>query len=266
MYNHTDHTFAICAYGESPYLLECITSLRAQTLPTRIIMCTSTPNKSIRAAAAEHQLPLFINEGESGIAQDWNFALEQANTPLVTIAHQDDIYEPRYIESMLNATNDAPHPLLFFTNYGELRDSIKVNENSLLNIKRRLLRPLEDHTHSSNIRIRRWMLSFGSPICCPSVTLIMQNLEPPIFRVGMKGSLDWEAWEAISRLQGDFLYDPAILMYHRIHKDSETSALIKDNTRTKEDLAMLKRFWPTPVAYLLCFIYARSQKNNENAS
>lgn len=262
MFFPTDHTFALCAYGESPYLRDCLASLQAQTLRTRIILCTSTPNDLVRSLAVENDLPLFVNVGEGGIAQDWNFAVSQTDTPLVTIAHQDDIYEPAYAESMLNAVNDAAHPLLFFTNYGELRDGVKVNENSLLNVKRRLLRPLEDGTRSSDVRTRRHVLSFGSAICCPSVTLVMENLEAPVFRVGMKSNLDWEAWEAISRKAGDFLYDPHILMYHRIHEGSETSALIKDDTRTKEDLAMLKRFWPTPIAHLLNIVYSRGQKSN----
>ena len=262
MYEATDHTFALCAYGDSPYLRECLSSLQAQTLPTRIILCTSTPTDSVRALAAEHDLPLFVNEGEGGIAQDWNFAVSCARTPLVTIAHQDDIYEPLYAEAMLNAVNGAARPLLFFTNYGELRDGAKVDDNSLLNVKRRLLRPLEDGTRSADVRARRRVLSFGSAICCPSVTLAMDNLEAPVFRVGLKSNLDWEAWEAISRKEGDFLYDPRILMYHRIHEGSETSALIKDDTRTKEDLAMLKRFWPAPVAHLLNIVYSRGQKSN----
>jgi len=30
-----DHTFAICAYKESPYLRECIESLKKQTVATK---------------------------------------------------------------------------------------------------------------------------------------------------------------------------------------------------------------------------------------
>ena len=36
-----DHTFAICAYKESPFLQECIESLKKQTIATNIIMTTS---------------------------------------------------------------------------------------------------------------------------------------------------------------------------------------------------------------------------------
>ena len=38
-----NHTFAICAYKESPYLQECIDSLKSQTIKSNIIICTSTP-------------------------------------------------------------------------------------------------------------------------------------------------------------------------------------------------------------------------------
>ena len=37
------HVFAVCAYKDSPYLEQCIRSLKAQTVPSHIIICTSTP-------------------------------------------------------------------------------------------------------------------------------------------------------------------------------------------------------------------------------
>ena len=41
------HTFAICAYGDSPYLEECMASLACQRQKSEIICCTSTPNPQI---------------------------------------------------------------------------------------------------------------------------------------------------------------------------------------------------------------------------
>lgn len=38
------HTFAVCAYGESPYLEECVQSLLAQKVRTRILIATQLPN------------------------------------------------------------------------------------------------------------------------------------------------------------------------------------------------------------------------------
>ena len=257
-----DHTFAVCAYGESPYLDECVRSLLAQTVRTNIIMATSTPNALIEDVAARYDLPLYVSGNKPGICSDWNHAVSRAGTPLVTIAHQDDTYAPRYAQTALERMSMVERPLIFFTNYGELRDGNEVDDNRLLRIKRMLLRPISRRGSSDKVRVKRRILSMGSAICCPSVTLNMGVLPDPPFVSTMKSNLDWEAWERFSRLEGSFVYSEDILMHHRIHEESETSNLIKDNTRTAEDLAMLEKFWPRPVARLINKVYASGQKSN----
>ena len=49
-------------------------------------MATSTPNEWIQGLAEKYEIPLYINTGEGGIAQDWNFAYRQAKTDYITIA------------------------------------------------------------------------------------------------------------------------------------------------------------------------------------
>ena len=122
-----DHTFVICAYGESPYLEACIRSLRTQTARSRIVMSTSTPNDQIRRLSEIYNIKLYVNQNpETGIAADWDYALTCAGTPLATLAHQDDIYLPLYTERMLAAVNAADDPILFSCGYGELRDGETV--------------------------------------------------------------------------------------------------------------------------------------------
>lgn len=89
-YTGKNHTFAICAYKESPFLEECILSLLDQTVPSTIIIVTATDNAYIRNLADKYHLELHINHGETGITQDWMFAYRSAKTELMTIAHQDD--------------------------------------------------------------------------------------------------------------------------------------------------------------------------------
>ena len=262
MYNPSDHTFVVCAYGESPYLESCVQSLLAQTVRTNIIMATSTPNKLIERVAAAYQIPLHVSGNKPGICSDWNYAVSCASTPLVTIAHQDDTYEPAYAATALQMMGAVERPLIFFTNYGELRDGQVVDDNRLLRIKRLLLRPIARRGSTSSKRIKRRIISIGSAICCPSVTLNMAVLPSPPFVSTMKSNLDWETWERFSHLDGAFVYSTKILMHHRIHEGSETSNLIKDNTRTVEDLAMLEKFWPKPIARLLNMVYSSGQKSN----
>ena len=136
------HTFAICAYKESPYLETCIKSLLDQTVKTDVIVATSTPNSFIGDLCKKYNLPLYINTGEHGITQDWNFAYSQTDADYITIAHQDDVYDKHYVEELYRAVSKVKKPIIFFTDYSELRDDRVVHDNKLLKIKRWMLIPL----------------------------------------------------------------------------------------------------------------------------
>lgn len=258
-----NHTWVLCAYGESPYLEECIRSLLSQTVHSKILIATSTPNEMIRQAAKWYQLPLHVNAGEGGITQDWNFALSCAGTRYVTIAHQDDVYESTYLERALAGLGGARHPLLFFSDYYEIRDGKKVRSNRNLRIKRVMLFPFRSRLLQNSVFTRRRVLSLGSPIDCPSVTYVMPNLpKEPLFDTSYRVAQDWEAWERISRMRGTFVFDPQLLMGHRIHKASTTTELIADQTRTKEELSIFRRFWPEKIAGWIEGRYRKGQESN----
>ncbi|WP_041138608.1 glycosyltransferase family 2 protein [Beduini massiliensis] len=257
------HTFAICAYKESEYLEDCIRSLEDQKQDTQIIIVTSTPNDYISALANKYELPLFINTGKRGITEDWNFAYKMANTNYVTIAHQDDLYYQDYAFEAIRYLDKHSNTLIYFTDYAEIRNNATIYDNRLLRIKRIMLSPLKIKKFGNSIFIRRRILSLGCPICCPSVTFVKSNLPEMVFTSGFRSDEDWEAWEKLSKLKGRFGYNSKVLMGHRIHDGSETSAIINDNVRNKEDLQMFNKFWPLPIAKFLTKIYANSEKSNE---
>lgn len=255
------HTFVICAYGESPYLEECICSLLNQKRKSPVLIATSTPNEHIERLAEKYHLQVKVNQREKGISADWNFACSCADTPYVTLAHQDDLYEPDYSENILAFLKKAKHPLIAFTDYCELRDGRKTETNELLRIKRFLLSPLKIKGLQNSKFVRRRILSVGSPICCPSVTLVKEHLpEQPVFENNMKSNVDWQAWEKLSRLEGSFVYVPKRLMCHRIHEEATTAKMLKKSERRAEDIYMFCKFWPKPVACLLEMFYKKAEK------
>ena len=67
---------------------------------------------------------------------------------------------------------------------------------------------------------------------------LQKRITKPCISSAFRSNEDWEAWERLSRLKGDFLYDSTIQMGHRIHEESETSVIIGDNARSKEDYEM----------------------------
>lgn len=258
-----NHTFAICAYKESVYLEKCIESLKKQTIKSEIILVTSTPNEYLKNITKKYNIPYFVNDGDRGITQDWNYAYRMANTELVTITHQDDIYLSNYAESMVKAAERSERPLIVFSDYAELRNERPVYKNKLLIIKRIMLFPLSIRAFQKSKFVRRRILSLGSPICCPAVTYVKKNLPKTIFKVGFRSDEDWEAWEMISKRQGSLVYVKDVQMYHRIHEESETSIILEDNARNVEDYKMFKKFWPTTIAKFLAKLYAKSEKSNE---
>ncbi len=257
------HTFVICAYKESPYLEECIESLENQSVGSKIIMVTSTPCEYISEMAEKHGIKLYINEGEGGITQDWNFGLGCVRTRLATIAHQDDVYAEKYTEEFLNALRGSKKPLIIFSDYGEIRDGARTTDVEMLKLKRIMLLPLVPRIARGSRFLRRRVLSMGDPICCPSVMYAMKNLEQPIFHNHFVCCEDWEAWEKLSRLKGDFIYIPKSLMFHRIHEESTTTKTLEAGGRILENYEMFRKFWPAPIAKLINRFYTKSEDSNE---
>ena len=104
------------------------------------------------------------------------------------------------------------------------------------------------------------MVSFGSPIPCPSVTF--NNLYKIKFSEKFWINIDWNLWVKLSENNSSFLYIKKKLLFHRIHNQSETSKAFKNGKRIKEDLIIFKKLWPKPIAYFLSFIYKLSYKIN----
>ena len=255
------HMFAICAYGESPFLEDAIKSLLAQTKKSDIILSTATPNRFISSICEKYSIPVFVTNSRPGIGPDWNFAMKSAESDFVTLCHQDDIVNEKYVESVLSAINSDT--IIAFTDYCELRNNVQTDWDTLLFVKRLMLFPFLIPFFKKFIFVRRFILSFGCPICCPSVCFNKNKLKDMEFDNSFKCNLDWDYWERASKLKGDFVYIPKRLLVHRIHEGSETTKLIANNIRGNEDLMMFERFWNKNMSNFLYLLYAKSQKSNK---
>ena len=111
--------------------------------------------------------------------------------------------------------------------------------------------------------IKRRTLSLGNAICCPSVTINKKITGKNPYKTKLKCDLDWDTWDKMSQYKGDFLYIPKELMQHRIHEASETSNLIENNIRLEEDMLMLERYWPKPIAKFIMKFYKKAIKTNK---
>lgn len=262
-YTAKNHTFVVAVYRDSPFLEESLKSLKAQTVLGKIIISTSTPSPYIDELAKRYDISVVVNTGPGGNANDWNFGYAQANTPLVTIAHQDDVYDPKYLETFLSMISKKKKPMLFFTDYNELRNDVYIRTNKLLRVKRFLLFPLRFRILQGT-RFAKWFcLAFGDAINCPSVGFVKENLPGKIFVQGFLSDADWEAWVKLIGRRGSFIYTRKELVAHRIHELSQTSVVLGDSIRVKEDFEIFCRMWPESIAKALTSFYAKSENNNK---
>ncbi|MGA2552250.1 MAG: glycosyltransferase family 2 protein [Burkholderiaceae bacterium] len=259
-----DHSFVIPAYGTAPQLDSLIVSLKSQTIgSSQIVLTTSTPSKALFALAERHALPFVVNPRRIDIATDWNFALGTVATPLVTIAHQDDIYFPDYVATMQQAFERHPEALIAFCDYVEHTADGSRPLNLNLRIKRALCRRgfgrEEAIAHSSD-KIR--FLALGNPIGCPTVAFNRARVPDFRFPDGFKTNLDWMAWLQLARIEGEFIYVRKTLLSKGVHVLSETTNTIASRAREREDRALFGQFWPRPAAAVLAWVYRLSYRAN----
>ena len=250
----SEHVFVVLAYGQSPFLSDCLRSLLDQTIKSRIIVATSTPSAFIDEAAHEAGIEVRVNPERLGIGGDWNFALSVAGRRYVTLAHQDDTYAPDFLARTLEAFSNG-EGVLCFTGYQEIDDHGAPKSSRISRVKHLLeLIFLGSSRRVGGLRLRAF-LSFGNPLPCPSATYDLTTLSDFRFATDMKSNLDWEAWWRLMSSGNHFVRVRERVVRRRHNALTETSRLLKDGSRATEDLIMFRRAWPRPISDWIARLY-----------
>ncbi len=271
------HVFVICAYKNSPYLEQCIRSLKRQTVPSEIYITTSTPSFFIDSIAAKYGIPVYVRHGESSLKDDWRFAVEIGSKEhdLVTIAHQDDVYRRDYTEELEKACRKYPDMSVFASDYVVLKtredespdgeiypaDTKLVTGDPVRLVKKVLRLPLRIKSLSGLTGIKRSSLMFGNSICCPSCTYNVDMTSRFMFGSDYEFALDWDNLLWLCARTGKFVVFEKPLLAYRIHDAASTKRSIDNDRRREEELEVYKKLWPAPVASLLMRLYKLAWKN-----
>ncbi len=253
-----EHTFAICAYKDSPYLEKCIKSIKKQAYKSKIIIITSTPDSYIKNLASKYKIKFFINNEKKGLANDWNFAYRKADTRLVTIAHQDDIYLKDYTENIIKYKNKYKDAALLMTSSRTIKENKLIKNGQIENIKAILRLVLKINIFNHLPILKRLSISFGNPIICPSCCYDKNLCTYPLFNEKYKFVTDWEALLRLSNNKYRWVYIDKALIYYRVHALSTTKLCLEDNTRQKEEKIIFEALWNKSIAKLLLKLYRRS--------
>jgi hypothetical protein len=229
-----------------------------------VYISTSTPSKYIRDIAVKYDTPIVVSSQKSSSLNDCNFALRNAKTKYITLAHQDDIYLPQYAEQCVNAAEKYKDTLICFTNSSEIFAGQNRPDSAITRVKRLMFAVFMPF--KKNMTSRFWkmrLLSIGNPISAPTVMFNLETLPNFQFESTFSDNLDWDNWCKMAAMNGRFVYLSDVLIKRRIHEESATSLGLEQKTSEEEDLRMFKRFWPGFIAKLLTRVYSTRARSNK---
>lgn len=252
------HMFVLPAFGEPAWIERCLDSIERQTCRTRVLITTSTPNDYLTAIARRRRVPLVVNPVSRGIAADWNFALTHGEADWVSLAHQDDWYDPAYVELCLTTAEGVTDPILIFT---DAQETVDGDSRAVVNsrVKRTLAAlAFQRSTAIESHARKKLLLAFGNPIPCPSVMINRRALRDFRFPDGWKSNLDWSAWLSLAAMPGAFVRVARPLVHRTLHAGATTTQALSH--RAAEDDRMFHQLWPVPIANVLSLVYGASRR------
>lgn len=223
------HTFVILAYLESDDLEECIKSVLKQSVKSNVIIATSTPNDYIMELASKYSLGVMINEEESNKGSDYNFAINTISSLLITIAHQDDLYDRNYTKEILKAYKNNHDATIIFTDNYEIKNDRKVLKSKELLKKRFYLFPLQYRLFQKNHFFKLRSVKKEKFICTSSITFVKKNISQETFPTNFCYDNDWQALITLAKDKTKFVYIPKQLVgYRQFEKEFSKEKIMED--------------------------------------
>lgn len=232
------HTFVILAYNISDDLEECIKSVINQSVKSNIVIATSTPNDYIIDLASEYSLGVMVNKAKSNKGRDYNFAINSFDTPLVTIAHQDDLYDRNYTKEILKSYKKNKKATIIFTDNYEIFDDKKIKKSKKLFWIRYYLLPLKYSIFQNKKYFKLRSLRRDKYICTSSITFVKKNINDDIFPTNLKYDNDWQGLIDLAKKNTRFVYLKKKLVGYRVSEKKISK------TKLKEDENILRSMYP----------------------
>lgn len=232
------HTFVILAYNISDDLEECIKSVINQSVKSNIVIATSTPNDYIIDLASEYSLGVMVNKAKSNKGRDYNFAIKSFDTELVTIAHQDDLYDRNYTKEIKKCYKKNKDATIIFTDNYEIHGDKKIKKSKKLFWIRYYLFPLRFSFLQNKKYFKLRSLRRDKYICTSSITFVKKNIDGDIFPTNFKYDNDWQGLIDLAKKNTKFVYLKEKLVGYRVEDKEENKA------KNKEDEKILRSQYP----------------------
>jgi hypothetical protein len=226
-------TVCLPTYNRAGYLSQCLGSILAQTFSDFEVVvsdnCSSDATSEIIGALRDPRVRYVRNPSNIGVFPNMNQCLEQARGEYICVVHDDDLYEPRFLECEVEMLDR--HPSAAFVHCA----TYEIDEESR---RRRVVRAYpQNRLLAGKAEFVRYL--GGHNVCCSTV-MVRGDLYRKIG--GFDTSLlcsDWLMWLRLC-LEGDVAYVAEPQASLRIHKSALSSGI--DAARwCREFLAVVQR-------------------------
>lgn len=238
-------TAVIPLFHGARFVGETIGSLLAQTWPDFRLLCIDDASDDDSAAVARtaggERITVLQNPARLGLGANWNRALETADTEYLLIAHQDDIYEPDYLATMVRLLDEHPRALAAHSRATTVDENGRLIPDPAGAFKDTFWSPAEPQEREPAEELA--VLQRGNYVIAPSVLLRMstvKQLGPFDARYGFV--TDWEYWMRASLAGFTLVGTHARLVRFRRHAQTATRAQELTMQRYEEELALLTAF------------------------
>ena len=248
------HTFVILAYLENDNLLECVKSVLNQTVKSNVIIATSTKNNYIIDLASEYGLGVMVNDKPSNKGSDYNYALNAFDTEIVTIAHQDDIYDRNYVKEIMNCYNKNKDASIIITDSYEVLEDKKLKRSKSLLKKHFLIKPLKYKKFQKKKYFKLRSLKYNQSFCTSTVTYIKKNIKSDFFPTNLTYNNDWQAFINLAKEDSKFVLIDKKLVGYRINLNEVNI------DKVKEDILIYKSLWPN---FIIDYLYKKKELKKE---
>ena len=230
----------IPAYNGARFLRQTIESLLAQTMRACSLICIDDASSDDSAAIAAHAGATVIrNAQRMGLAANWNRAMEIAKSEYFVIAHQDDVYEPEYLATLLHAVQSHPRAFAAHCKARTIDEHGAPIAHPAALFKERFW--TNDDPMEREPRTELEVLQRGNYVVAPTVLFRSSAVSKiGVFHERYAFVTDWEYWMR-AMLEG-FTF-PGVakrLVAFRRHDETATRAHERTMRRYDEELELLR--------------------------
>lgn len=238
-------TFAVPFHRGLDYLREAIASALEQTRPDwRLVVYDDRGEPLERVAAlvagfADPRIAHRANPATLGMVGNWNRALDEAETALVTLLHADDRLRPDYAETVLQLAAAHPEAVAVATG-AAIIDAAGRSSWSAADAYKRLLVPRGEPWRLAGEAGLRALLR-GDFVMCPTLCWRTARLGARRFEAGWRQVQDLELLTRLL-LEGEAIVGTRHPAYaYRRHEASATALQSESLVRFDEELALYDR-------------------------